>query len=290
MSDEFRVYAFKVAPAKGSGKLSDLLKYVNGQQLESRVVEISSKSYRLEHLKEDSALGLWFLDFSRLSSGHGPGKASKKTPTTGFKFEPGEEFSEETACLYVPARKALLVQYNHSGPRAGAIADYLNSYPADATYAWEFEPKYDEDIEQKFAKRAATRRVTFAIDTRYLTDADRSAGVSLASALDIGANTGGTRIQLTISASNESKSFLKKGFDKTIANLKKLAETNPDAVSKLKVTFAENLDEKLQIADLLAQRLSKTLTDVKADLDHRIPRSRRYEALLRVYNGWTGTL
>lgn len=285
MPEKMKVHAFGVFPIDGREPLEVLLEEIAEYPLEQRVRAVGISDYRVEHIERRQD-GLWYVDFGKFRAGHGPGAASKETPVRGFDFQNEEVFCEETALLYDPASSHALIQYNHYGARVGAIQEYFNSFAEEEIYIYDFRPKYDENAERRFEQRAATRRLTFAIDPRFLTNSDREAGTALAQAIDIGRNSNGTKLELTISVGHERNRTLSEYIERTAIALKLKAEENPDAVPRLEVGVLPTLDAKMEIVDLIAHRLAQTFEDLPLGEDLRIPLEDRFRALKRAYNGW----
>jgi hypothetical protein len=230
--------------------------------------------------------GLWYFDVSKFRDQHGPGKASRSEPVEGFKFEDGEMFCEETACLFNENNGHILVQYNHHGARAGMIQDYLNAYVDGLSFQFELRPKYDDSIQAKFNNRVATKKITFKLDSRLLTDEDRRSGTSLAQAAQLGADLGGESIELTISAGKKKGGALSKIIDNTLDLLLRKHAADNNSVTKLKVGVLENLDSRMEVLDLLEQRLTHTFPNMLKGEDLRFPRQARYDALKKVNHVW----
>lgn len=279
------IHAFKVNAGQNKGSLEDLLKIIEQDKLDTRIREIGFSKIRVDEVKFDRKLNVWFIDIGKFRSNHGPGKASKDTAAQGFQFKKGEEFIEEAACLYDPIKKYIVIQYNHHGARAGVIQDYFCAYDHKGGYVFDLQPKYDESIEKKFLQRTATKQVQFKIAPRLLNNNDRKAGTALGSALDIGADSDSEFIELTISAGRTKKSKLTKYIDNTIGHLRTLAKRNPDSVDQLKVRVM-NLDAKTEVLDLVSHRLKYTVSNMTTGADLRFPRPERYKALLRAYSSW----
>lgn len=288
MREKMKVHVFGVRCLDDGGELEDLIAQIKSDSLEKRIRKVGYNDIRIEHVEYKN--GLWFFDFGKFRDQHGPGKASKTTPITGFSFQQGEVFCEETACLYIPKNKHLIVQYNHHGTRIGLIQDYLSEYDENNGYAFEMLPKYDQAVEKKFRNRAATKKIIFEIDPRFLTQKDRVSGTALTQALDLGKQSQGEKIELTISAGRQKNKFLSQFIDKTAETLKKTAGINPDGVTKLKVGVLENLDSRMEVLDLIEQRLVQEFSDIPLGEDLRFPRKARYSALERALNGWRNVL
>lgn len=288
MKEKLKVHAFGVKLHDKSGDFEDLLKQIKSDALQARVRTVGYSDMRIEDVREKD--GLLFFDFGKFRQQHGPGKASKTTPVKGFSFSKGEVFCEETACLYVPKFKHLIVQYNHHGARVGKIQEYLNLYDQNSSYNLELVPKYDENVERKFRSRAATKKIIFEIDPRFLSQSDKVAGTALTQALELGKQSRGEKVELIISAGKPKKSYLSDFIDKTADTLKTKAGQNPDGITKLKVGVLESLDSRMEVLDLIAQRLVHQFDDIPVGGDLRFPQAERYKALYRAYNGWKNVL
>jgi hypothetical protein len=205
MKEKLKVHAFGIRLHDKSGDLEDLLAQIKSDKLSARVRTVGYSDMRIEDVIFKD--GLWFFDFGKFREQHGPGKASKSTPVEGFSFKKGEVFCEETACLYIPKSRHLIIQYNHHGARVGKIQDYLNSYDPNNAYTFELIPKYDETAERKFRNRAATKKIIFEIDPRFLNQTDKESGTALTQALDLGQQSHGEKVELVISAGKLKKNF-----------------------------------------------------------------------------------
>lgn len=288
MKEKIKVHAFGVKHLEKSGELQDLLLQIDDDDLDKRVRSIGFSDIRIENVKNEN--GLFYFDFGKFRDQHGPGKASIGKPTEGFDFQDGEVFCEETACLYIPKSKHLIVQYNHHGTRIGLIQSYLSSYDQNNIYTFEMLPKYDETIEAKFRNRAATKKIIFEIDPRFLNQNDSVAGTALTQALDLGMKSDGEKVELTISAGKSKNRYLSNFIDKTANILKKKSVENPDAITKLKVGVLENIDSRMEVLDLIAHRLVHEFSDMRIGKDLRFPRAERYKALTRAHNAWKNVL
>lgn len=288
MKEKMKVHAFGVKKINKSGELESLLQQIHSDPLVKRIRNVGFNDIRIENVKNDK--DLWYFDFGKFRDQHGPGKASRSKPTKGFDFDDGEVFCEETACLYIPKTNHLIVQYNHHGTRVGLIQNYLNSYDQNNSYTFELLPKYDDAVEGKFRNRAATKKIIFEIDPRFLNQQDKVAGTALTQALDLGKQSQGEKVELIISAGKAKNRFLSEFIDKTANVLKKKAGENPDGITKLKVGVLENLDSRMEVLDLIAHRLVHEFSDMRLGKDLRFPRDERYKALTRAYNGWKNVL
>ncbi|MFQ2325303.1 DUF6731 family protein [Aeromonas dhakensis] len=286
MAGNFRVHAFGIVGLNDkTDDLEDVLNDILADDIEDRVRTIGQHEIRVEHIEKVD--GLWHLDFVKFRDVHGPGKGSRKTKVLGFDFKAGEVFCEETALMYCPKRSYILLQYNHHGVRYSAIEDYFSVYSGNPDNQYELQAKYDDDVDHKFTSRKATKSLTLAIDPRLLSDKDRDSKTALGSAIELGDKSNASKIEITITAGREKKRFLSKFIDDTATKMKKLAEKNPDAVGKLRAgVVSSGVDEKLQVLDLIEERLCRNFTDIPVGIDKRWPRDARYKALERARRGW----
>ncbi|HAS8528874.1 TPA: hypothetical protein I7769_20465 [Vibrio vulnificus] len=167
MAGNFKVHAFSVCHLNDvTEDLDEVLTQIQADALEDRIKTIGQVQVRIEHIQQDDD-GNWKLDFVKFRDVHGPGKAARDTPVTGFEFDEGEVFCEETAAIYFPATGYILIQYNHHGVRAAAVEEYLSIYTADPDNQYTLRPKYDEDADRRFDNRAATKKITLAMTLDY---------------------------------------------------------------------------------------------------------------------------
>ncbi|MGL6625727.1 DUF6731 family protein [Aeromonas jandaei] len=290
MAGNFKVHAFSVCHLNDvTEDLDEVLTQIQADALEDRIKTIGQVQVRIEHIQQDND-GNWKLDFVKFRDVHGPGKAARDTPITGFEFDEGEVFCEETAAIYFPATGYILVQYNHHGVRAAAIEEYLSIYTADPDNQYTLRPKYDDDADRRFDNRVATKKITLAIDPRLLNQGDRDANTGLSQAIDLGNRSNASKVEITISAGRGRDRGLNRFVDRTITAARRLVNDNPDSVSRLEVGVVDNLDSKMQVLDLIAHRLMRNFTDINVGDDKRWPRDSRYQAIARAARGWRRVL
>lgn len=281
-----KVYLYKVKehdPANHS--LAELLDNVLSAPLPDRIKLIGSKEIRIENISK-SPDQYYLIDFVVFRNQHGPGRGSHSQPVQGFTFNDGESFCEQTACLYDPTKGYLTLQYNHHGVRSTAIQDYFSTYLDDPDFSFELLPKYDDDTMRRFNNKVSTKRVEFTVDTRFMTEADRKANVSLNKALSIGDESGGEKISIQISAGLGGKKSLKESALGLIEKLRLKSIDDPDAVKKLKVGIQQNIDGKTELLDLIGHRLCQEFSNMLTGKDLRFPQQDRYDAVAKAYKGW----
>lgn len=289
MAGNFRVYAFGVVGLNDqTDDLEDVLEDIKNDKIEDRFKLIGKNKIRVEHIEKSG--DLWKLDFIKFRDVHGPGKGSKNTEVSGFNFKKGEVFCEETALIYCPKTSYALIQYNHHGVRYAAIEEYFSMYSDNPDNQYELQPKYDDDVDRKFDNRGAMKKLTMAIDPRLLSQNDRDANTALSQAIELGDKSNASKIEITITAGREKKRLLSNFIDNTSSKLRNLSEHNPDSVTKLQAGIVDSIDSKVEVLDLISERLCRNFTDIKVGPDMRWPRNERYKALERARRGWNKIL
>jgi len=280
-----KIHAYKVDSFDGSRTLQDVLLQIESEpSLRERIRLINQVELRAESVSQKN--GLWLMDFVRIRTSNGPGKVGRDSEVEGFEFDEEEGFGEETAALYDPASGYILVEYNHFGVRAGAIADYLSAYDGTETSLYTFKPKYDEDVERRLLNHGITRKISFCLDITRMSEQDRQRGRALSEAIDYGRQNGADKIKVEISVQGERQRSLAKNALDGLSALRSILGQNPDAITKLEVSGKENQDSVTEVLDLIAHRLSIEFNDLVLGADLRYPRDERWRALVRAKNGW----
>lgn len=285
-----KIHAYKVVRDKDSVPLAQVLESISNQRrLDTRIRRVYGADVRAEAVRQKA--GIWLLDLVRIRTNHGPGKVGRDSPVTGFDFAPGEGFGEETAALFDPSTDYMLVQYNHVGVRAGAIAEYLSVYDPYSSNAYQLRPKFASDVETRLRRQTITKDITFQIDLPKMTSTDREYGHDLASAIEFGREKGAERVTVSISVHGRSRDKgLRAGAKQTISSLRRLMGSDPDAVRRLEISGKEDADAITETLNLVAHRLTEEFGDLRLGADLRYPRAERWRALERAKNGWKSVL
>lgn len=286
------VHAFRVVPLdpKRSTSVETLLDRIHKQQIPDRIRVVGQTEVRLEDLVKRN--GYYLMDFTRLRFESGPGRASRSKPITGFQFEKGEGFGEETAALYDPTSNHMIVQYNHHGVRSGRIAEYLGRIDDEPDNQYTLETRFDEHIERKLAKKSIMRKLHFRVAPHHITLADKKAGNSLTKMVSAGNDYNAETIDVTVAVrrGRQKRGLRAETVRQTLSVLQRWMGIDADSVLSLEVGAQEDPDDKVEVLNLLGHRLKQTFTDLKVDADLRYPQHQRWYALERALNGWRATL
>lgn len=295
MAGKMNVNIYKVLETAGAPPLDHLLEQVEGLDLGSRLRRVGDFDMRLEHIARPHSAGntsdFWMMDFVKLRYEHGPGKAGRGTPIQGFDMDDDQGFGEETAALYDPATKYLVLQYNHNGVREGKIKEYFSQLVHDPENIahYQFRVKLDESSEVKLAKKQYIAKVHFKIDSSKISAAYRQADVSLERALELSDQQDGQILELTISASRGKN--LKQGAVTSLINA--LRGVRKDDISndtgglrEFEIFGREDEHSRAEAINMLAPKMQVTIGELSLGSDRRYTLLSRWIGLQRARRGW----
>lgn len=197
-------------------------------------------------------------------------------------------FGEETAMLLNAQAGYLVVQYNHFGPRALSIADYVDR--ADATFlhpdrddlqVFDFAVVLQPDALRRLRRMNQFRSIEAKISIPAVTIEDRRAGRALSSVMQ--SPMGGVEtvtIRYTTAPSRDS-SLTPDGVMEYVNQISRLSH---GVLQRLTVR-GKHGDERIEEVDLFNDRLEAS-EDIDVGLDGRYPREVRWAAIERQYRAW----
>ena len=118
-----KIFAYRIVQ-KGPRSLEAIIDRVHRLELQHRV--IGGSKIRLEERGRKD--GFLLMDFARERGGHGPGRMAPNEALQEIPLRAGQNFGEDTGVAYDPASGHAAIQYNHYGPRAESIEEYLYTY------------------------------------------------------------------------------------------------------------------------------------------------------------------
>lgn len=254
---------------------------ISRARLKSRNRHANGEFVRIEAVKQAGAL--WFADFVKVRTHHGPSKAGIDAPAAGFQLAADEGFGEETALLWDSRNNWCAVQYNHYGVRAQAMATYLALFDPQHPVPFEFVPKIDEDVHAKVERTNLVTKIDIAVAPKKLSDADFRAGAILGDAVKLLRGADADQIEIVISTRRRKRGleFNARGIQRWV---ERLTETEA-AVRAARITVKENVFAKAEVLDLLNQRVT-TDEEIEPGVDKRYPQDERWKALERAHRGW----
>lgn len=256
--------------------------FIMSQSLSRRKRVRTSDSIRLEHVEKRG--NLWLFDFLKIRTDHGPSKAGDDVPAQGFELGPTDGFGEETALLWNTLNDWCVLQYNHHGPRANSIGDYLSHFVHHDTVDIQFLPKIDDDIHAKIHHKNFVSKISFTLAPKEVSDADYAYGAGLGEAAKMLKGCDADHIEITVSARRKNRLGLTlPDFMSWIERIRHGADNSP--IGSAHATARENEDAEPEVLDLLHGRVVAE-ENILPGTDKRYPRQDRFNAIQRAHDGW----
>lgn len=229
----------------------------------------------------------WYLDFAKRRD-IGPGALGQGRAIRAIRLAEDEDFGEETAALYVPAKGWLLVLVNGNGIGPNRMMQYLSAVdPGQRHLSYRADAKIDAETMTKFRRMRGMRTVEIDATVDALTAADRAAGTSLGRATGM---LGGYRVSITVHA-NE-----KRHRDRSLAATARDLVSNllgeDDGVDGVHVSGHDPVEDKDIALNLLKHKLRKSF-QVEEHLvvtSHRYTLESRWALLAVAFDQWNREL
>ena len=286
-TETMAIHAFRVVSREGeTEKLSHLLEAIQKDKLESRYRQVGFTPVRIESIQRDN--DTWLLDIVRFRENHGPGKAARDTQTKGFSFDDGEEFSEETACLYNSTSRLLFLQSNYHGVKNGKLESYFSNYRRDKANSYKLEPCLLEKADA-FQRRQKSRSFEVQVDLRQL---DYEAVKKYDANLIKAAYAHGQPLSNTLTINlgvGRGKGWLPPSANELLSKLYHLFIEHPASVKKLQANILPPESDTCELVDLVAHRWKHEVAIDQGE-DKRFPRSERFRHLQIAYNSYSDDL
>lgn len=179
-----------------------------------------------------------FLDFSKERE-IGPGKLKKNSPVEGIALEAGENFAEETAAMFIPNKKWLLILHNQNGIGANKMMDYFNQLDNGITYSdYLATPFLNPKVDQQLKSMKGLTVVEFDATSDYLSSIGFDNSTSISSSLDdpsikrvkvvLLANPLGTKRRVRKFLSDKIRALVEKLRNADDAEVSRLVVKGPD--------------------------------------------------------------
>ncbi|WP_143593589.1 DUF6731 family protein [Synechococcus sp. 1G10] len=278
-----KVYAYKVSLRNDwTHPINQAFRVASEKPLETRLIQLSSSRIRLEDAIFSG--GQVFANFALFRSGSGPAIVSESTHLSEVDIRDDQFFGEDTACLYDPLSGYILVQYNHHGPKASAIQEYLSFANDGLVHSYLFTPKLSPSSEQQIQSLAVVSRVEVSFAIPNLTSHPGASGLSFGSAVDIASANGaetlslviGNRRGLTLSAAKDLALSLYRAF------------SCGEGIKRLALKAQVDDDSPRETIDLIAERLCGE-EDVPLGVGRRYSVQDRWSTMARLLRSWRDT-
>jgi hypothetical protein len=278
------VHLFKVQGTDNAPALQEVLTKISALPLKDRLKNKGWSPIRLESVVSPTTGGtLWKLDFCRLRS-EGPGRASNTQQATSFDLADGERFAEETAALYDEGSGFMVLQYNHYGPRAGGIADYLSLFVKQGE-GYDLLIQLDPSAQARFKNKTIFSRFAFRVAPARLSQSWRNKNVAMLDAINMQQKSfGADWVEVVVSMEAGSSGTLK--IKDKLKAILGLANEASDAVTELKASGRTAAGESLDEVNLLTEKLEEVYKKVPLDDGRRLEQAARWGRLQDAYDKW----
>jgi hypothetical protein len=287
MKKAMKVHLYSVHSQPESTKLDVALQHFSKLSIEKRTlsVGVGGQEIRLEKAFQDSDNPhLWFLDFTKSRYENGPGRISPTVAIQGFTLASNEGFGEETAALYDSKKNLIAIQYNHFGPRAGSIENYLSSTNFNNPIVYDFQIKLDLNAEAKLASKSIITKFNYKLSKENSLEKMKVSGLGLNSSLDIVNSLNGNSIEITVSIGKSKQKLSKSIFDNYLTELKKLFKGEDGIVVESLSAMAKNSEsEKSEYIDLMLPKIEVEIPGLVLGAGRRYTRDSRWVALSQAY-------
>ena len=278
---KMKIFLFEVEEQKD---WSQVITRIRGLPMRERVKTISGYEMKLEDIKSKKVGGdVFLMDFCKHRES-GPGRAKLDDKTKGFKLKVDERFGEMTALLYDPKTHFVVIQYNHYGPRPGAIAEYLSEFVDDSLI---FVPRLKDDILAEIDKKQFNTSLSFAYSSASLTESHKKMlgiGVTVENLNEIGSNVG--EVEITIKK-GRSRSNRMENQTKFLRKILNIFTKNENAIKSAKITGSMTPYDKPEVLDILNARIFKEIGDLQIDQDSKMYSfESRCNLLIRSFEEW----
>lgn len=284
-SHPMHVHLYQLTEEKSLPHLAMLLGQLVNQPLKDRICQIGYQEFRLdEAIQPDRHWPVWRISICKFRS-EGPGRAKRNTPSQGINLDEDEDFTEDTAILFNPASKMMVMQYNHYGPRAGSIIDYFNAWTGNNSAVYTLAPKLNPNVQARLQSKQQFTRVAFKVAPSKITDEWKRNNVALTTMLEDQANLWeGEWITVVVSLDARDPQATLSVRNK-LRSLIGLSHESRDAVKILKISGRDQAGLRVDPIDLLAERLERTYNGLPLE-SRRIALSDRWKALHDAYERW----
>lgn len=290
MGKQVTVNLFDVSWTQGkSQKFSDTLNEFAGLPLGDRW-RSDIRLETVEFAPADAVLkrDCYLLDFAK-SRTIGPGKLGDAAPVSDVGLSRRENFGEETAALYLPSKKWLLILSNQYGVGPSRIASYMNALDPgnnERHFDYQISPKIDVHAIDRMKSMKHFSQIVVTANVGAFDDDPGNIGESVK---QTAAESNAMRLHLRLEANPVRKTgqFLKKN---AVSRFLSEMLRNSEEVDKLEVKGGSDT-EKDQLVDLLKHKIRRKYNE--GDLDvvrHRYTYASKVRLLRSACRGWIDTL
>lgn len=238
------------------------------------------------------------MDFARERGGHGPGRMGLNEALQEIPLRAGQNFGEDTGIAYDVNSGLAAIQYNHYGPRAESIEEYLYMYdlglgglraaarpdePDEERCGFTFGAFLKHDAYARLQKFGIIHEIDFTIALPGVNPGDLQAGRSLAEILRAPLPEGAETLSMHIKAAPGRGGAL--GRDGAFGIIDQLRRLGGDVKRGFVRGKPSPGDKRFENVDLVEERLS-TEASIELGRGRRYSRDDRWNALSGQLHTW----
>lgn len=256
MAKNVTINLFDVSRTPKTQSLSHTLEEFALLPLEKRArSEIRLDRVEFQPANAELPVDAWHLDFAKARD-IGPGKMAKDKYIADIGLGEGELFGEETAAIYVPKKKWLLVLNNHYGVGPSRMAAYFNALDlgiAQRQLMYAINPKIDQTALERMEAMKSFAEVEITASVGAFEDGGDVGESVLQAASEIKAH----RVHLRFIANEKYK----RGDVLGLGAVKKMVAGllgKDEGVDKLTVKGSEQIaDKQDRVIDLIEHKIRR---------------------------------
>ena len=282
----FKIHAFHVHKTDGAPAIANILASIAKTEMRQRLKKIGYQRIRLENITPPSSTQkFWLLDFCKLRD-DGPGRASADSASEDIEIDATESFTENTAALYDPSTNIMVLQYNHNGPKHGVISEYLSMWLGMQHEEYDLQIKLNKSAQARLkAKKQFTRIKIKAAPAKISADWKKK-NVGLKTSIETQANFfGGDIITIDVSV-EDARTEDSLSIRSIINGIVSLAAEDRDAVKQVEVSGRQNDNDKIDVINLISEKLEQVYNKLPLNDGRRIELKIRHEKLEATFNTW----
>lgn len=228
---------------------------------------------------------IYHLDFVKKRE-VGPGKLGNSAPVSGIQMRQDEDFGEETAAIYVPSKKWLLILNNQAGIGPSRMTEYFNAIDPGSSkqFAYSASARLDPTVLKRLGGMSNLTSVDITATVDALGATNDAVGLAVAQATK---TAQAKRISITLGA-NEGRKKTNFLSSKIVINLVNKLCGQGDDVTVLKVKGEDpTTGRKDQVINLLEHKIKQQYrVDELKVVDHRYTINSRWALLEKALKGW----
>lgn len=241
----------------------------------------------IEHFEADGVIDsdYYVLNFVKKRT-IGPGKVASEIPVTDIGLNEDEQFGEETAALYLPSQRWLLILHNQYGVGPARMAEYFNALaPGDVERQFDFKvaPRIDRTALQRMERMNNFSSVEIVASVGAFENTGANVGESVQQAAE---ESRAVRLSLKL----EANEIHQKGNSLSVASMRTLIDSllrRGEEVQKIDVKGSENADTRDQVVQLIEHKVRsrRNASELLVE-NHRYTYTSKIDLLKRVCRGW----